>query len=194
MPKSLSVLVAFLVVLCFAQPTRADVFASGIRFTDPDDSAFDGDPSDGSPLKIHFLLNDTASAVTIRIHNNSGDAVIHTIMQNNLPSGWHSATWDGTGSGGSGEFYITVEASQAPYSSTGYTPFTFIPTSSTPYTIYSRGVDVIRDQTHEYYGYYYTANAGLPESQSGRRSANSATAKPLIPSSRPTTLFTAEFP
>ena len=158
-----SVRVAILVICTVAlttQISRADVFASGIRFTNPDDAVFDGDPADGTPVKIHFLLNDTASAVTIRIHNASGDAVVHTIIQNALSSGWHSATWDGTGSAGSGIFYVTIEASQAPRSSTAYSVFTFIPTSGTDYTIYSRGVDVIRDQAHEYYGYYYTANAG----------------------------------
>jgi len=81
-------------------------------------------------------------------------------MLNNLSSGWHSVTWDGTGSVGSGDYYVHIEASQAPYSSTAYTPFTFIPSSSTTYTIYSRGVDVVRDESSEYYGFYYTAHAG----------------------------------
>jgi hypothetical protein len=55
-------------ILFTVHPTQADVFASGIRFTNPDDSAFDGNPADGTAAKIHYLLNDTAAAVTIRIH------------------------------------------------------------------------------------------------------------------------------
>jgi len=159
--KHLITSVLLLAAVAFvSQTARADVYASGIRFVNPDGSAYDGNPADGTPVMIRYMLNDTANSVTIRIHNVSGDAVVHTIMQNNLSAGWHAATWDGTGSGGTGEFYVTIEASQSPYSSSAYTVFTFIPTSSTAYTIYSRGVDVIRNQENPYYGYFYTANAG----------------------------------
>ena len=146
-------------VLFLPQTLHADVFASGIRFTNPDDSPFDGSVTDGSGLKIHFLLNDTAASVAVRIHQVSNDAVVHTINLMNLSAGWQSTQWDGTGAGG-GPCYVTIEASQAPYSSSVYTLYRYIITRGTDEAIFARGVDPVRNQEKENFGFLYVANAG----------------------------------
>ncbi|MBI2619050.1 MAG: T9SS type A sorting domain-containing protein [Ignavibacteriales bacterium] len=140
---------------------HADVFASGIRFTNPDDSPFDGSVTDGTGLKVHFLLNDTAATVAVRIHRVSDDGVVHTINLLNLSAGWQSAEWDGTGAAG-GQLYVTIEASQSPYSSSSYTMYRFIITRGTDHAIFSRGVDPVRNQSKENFGYLYVSNAGGP--------------------------------
>lgn len=139
---------------------RADVFASGIRFTNPDDSPFDGSVGDGTGLKVHFLLNDTATSIAVRIHKVSDNAVVHTINLSNLSKGWQSATWNGTGSAGSVSYYVTIEATQPPYSSSVYTAYNAIITRGGSFAIFSRGVDVVRTQSNPDYGFLYTSNAG----------------------------------
>ncbi|MGH2567969.1 MAG: FlgD immunoglobulin-like domain containing protein, partial [Bacteroidota bacterium] len=141
---------------------HAGVFASGIRYTNPDDSAFDGSVTDGTGLKIHFILSDTASSVVIRIHNASDDQVIHTINLSDVPMGTNSTTWNGTGAPASGTFYVTMETSRTPRSSTSYTVYRFIDTSSNGLgqAIFSRGVDMVRNQANPNFGFVYTSNVG----------------------------------
>ncbi|HEX9614886.1 MAG TPA: T9SS type A sorting domain-containing protein, partial [Bacteroidota bacterium] len=74
---------------------------------------------------------------------------------------WQSTEWDGTGAGG-GAYYVTLEAAQTPYSSSSYTLYRVIYTNGTNYAIYARGVDPVRNQERENFGFLYVANASGP--------------------------------
>jgi hypothetical protein len=141
----------------------AGVYASGIHFTNPDSTAFDGSVTDGTGLRINFVLNDTASAVEIRIQNSVTNAVIRTLNLANRAHGWNNTIWDGTGApAGTASYYVTIIASRAPRSSTAYRLAQWTNTTATGFGIFSRGVDVVRDQTNRNFGFFYTSNAGLP--------------------------------
>lgn len=139
----------------------AGVFASGIHFTNPDSSAFDGSVTDGTGLRINFVLSDTASSVVIRIQNSVTNTIIHTINLTNVTEGWKSTIWTGTGAPpGAASYYASITATRTPRSSASYKLARFILTSLTGFNIFSRGVDVVRDQGNPNFGFLYTANAG----------------------------------
>lgn len=155
----------FLVVGTLAMPHLlcAGVYASGIHFTNPDSTAFDGSVTDGTGLRINYVLNDSASAVEIRIQNSVTNAVIRTLNLTNRLPGWNNTIWDGTGApAGTASYYVTFIASRAPRSSTSYRLARWINTTATGFGIFSRGVDIVRDQTNRNFGFLYTSNAGLP--------------------------------
>ncbi|MBI3110022.1 MAG: T9SS type A sorting domain-containing protein [Ignavibacteriales bacterium] len=148
-----------LVLLALPRTLQADVFGSGIRFTNPDGSSFDGSVTDGTGLTIHFILNDTASSVIVRIHNASNNNVLHTINLTNVPQGPNSTTWDGTG-GATGTYYVSIEAGRTPRSSTSYSLIRFINTADLGQAIFSRGVDLVRNQNNPNFGFVYASNTG----------------------------------
>lgn len=147
------------VLLALPMTLQAGVFASGIRFANPDGSPFDGSVTDGTGLTIHFILNDTASSVIVRIHNVSNDNILHTINLVNLPQGSNSTTWEGTG-GSTGTYYVSIETGRAPRSPTSYSIIRFIDTAALGQAIFSRGVDVVRNQQSRNFGFIYASNAG----------------------------------
>lgn len=141
----------------------AGVFASGIHFTNPDSTAFDGSVTDGTGLRINFVLSDTAATVEIKIQNATTNAVIHTINLGNQIEGWQNVIWTGTGApAGSATYYVTITASRSARSSTQYKLGRFIFSGLTGFNIFSRGVDVVRNQASRDFGFAYTANAGGP--------------------------------
>ena len=141
----------------------AGVFASGIHFTNPDSTAFDGSVTDGTGLRINFVLSDTASSISIRIQHSVTNAIIHTLNITNRIAGWDSTIWDGTGApSGSASYYVSITASRTPRSATNYRISRFLFTTPTGFGIFSRGVDVVRNQGNPNFGFIYTSNAGLP--------------------------------
>ena len=169
----------------------AGVFASGIHFTNPDSSAFDGSVTDGTGLRINFVLNDTASTVEIKIQNSVTNAVIHTLNLTNRIAGWNSTIWDGTGApSGSARYYVSITASRTPRSATNYRLSRFIFTGLIGFNIFTRGVDIVRDQTNRDFGFTYTSNAGGPIGRglarytaAGDASPGTALRNPLLPQS-----------
>jgi len=167
------------VLLTIPSLLLAGVFASGIHFTNPDSTAFDGSVSDGTGLRINYALNDTASAVELRIQNATTNAVIQTLNLTNLAAGWNTALWDGSGAPpGSASYYVTIIASRAPRSATTYRLSRVIFSGLTGFNIFTRGVDVVREQTNSNFGYLYTSNAGGPIGRGFARYTNAADAAP----------------
>ncbi len=141
----------------------AGVFASGIHFTNPDSTAFDGSVTDGTGLRINFVLSDTASSVVIRIQNSVTNVTIQTINLTNVTAGWKSTIWTGTGApSGSASYYASITATRTPRSATNYKLSRFIFTGQTGFNIFARGVDVVRNQANPNFGFLYAANAGGP--------------------------------
>lgn len=150
------------VMLCPAMLV-AGVFASGIHFTNPDSTAFDGSVTDGTGLRINYVLSDTATAVEIKIQNASTNAVIHTINLVNQIEGWQNIIWSGTGApAGTATYYVTITATRNARSSTQYKLGRFILTGTTGFNIFARGVDIVRNQASRDFGFAYAANAGGP--------------------------------
>lgn len=151
------------IAMIFPLSLVAGVYASAIHFTNPDSTAFDGSVTDGTGLRINFVLSDTASTVSIRIQNSVTNAIIQTINLTNRPAGWNFTIWDGTGApAGSASYYVSMTATRTPRSATNYKLARFVFTNPTGFAIFSRGVDVVRDQTNRNFGFFYTSNAGLP--------------------------------
>lgn len=154
-----------IVSILFAVPTClvAGVFASGIHFTNPDSTAFDGSVTDGTGLRINFVLSDTASSISIKIQNSATHTIIHTINLANRIAGWDSTIWNGTGAPvGSASYYVSITASRTPRSVTNHRISRVVFTNPTGFAIFSRGVDVVRNQENPNFGFLYTSNAGLP--------------------------------
>jgi flagellar hook assembly protein FlgD len=143
----------------FSPHTSADVFASRITVTNPDGKPFDGNFKDGTAAMISYLLNDTATSVSVKILDASNGATVFTISATNQEHGAHSVTWDGSGSIGGKKYYVSITATQPRYSSTNYTNFVFIPTSASGKNIFTRGVDAQRDPKSRGFGYVYAANS-----------------------------------
>ena len=151
----LSVFIVFVAV----SSANADVFASRITLTNPDGKAFDGNFKDGTTALISYVLNDTATSVSVKVLDASNGATIATINATNQGHGPHSVTWDGSGSANGKKYYISITASQPRYSSTNYTNFFFLSTSLSGKNIFTRGVDAQRDQKSRGFGYIYAANS-----------------------------------
>lgn len=138
---------------------QADVFASHIMMTNPDGKPFDGNFKDGTSALISYFLNDTATAVSIKIIDASTGNAAATIGVTNQGRGAHSVTWDGSGSVGGKKYYVSISATQPRYSATAYTNFVFIQTYANGKNIYTRGVDAQRDKKSHGFGYLYAANS-----------------------------------
>jgi FlgD Ig-like domain len=158
-----SIFAALLFILVLSVSSAfADVFASRVRLTNPDGKPFDGKFNDGTPAAISYVLNDTASAVVVKIMDAATNTVIQTINAGAQRSGAHTLTWDGTGSAAAKKYIVSITASQRPLSSTNYSMFKWIQTGTAlggGRGIYSRGVDANRNQMTPGFGYLYGANA-----------------------------------
>lgn len=144
----------------------ADVYASNIRFTNPDGKTpFDGSFADKTGVLIWFTLNDSASVVEVKIYHDVNPAHAKTITVNNLTRGEHSVYWDGTLDDGSvapaGNWIVEIKAQQLG----GYSAWTMFyddDTGAKGLNIYTRGVDVNRDPTSRDFGFIYAGNSGGP--------------------------------
>ena len=136
----------------------ANVFASQIRIVNPDDSAFDGNFSDGTLAKISFFLNDTASAVTIKIKDVTNGNTIAEIDGGQMSRGYHSVEWDGSGAESGKSYVVEITAEQSNYSATDWTMFY----DSGGADIYTRGVAVMTNQQDSSFGLIFTPNDGGP--------------------------------
>ncbi|MCI0692803.1 T9SS type A sorting domain-containing protein [candidate division KSB1 bacterium] len=136
----------------------ANVYASQIKVSNPDGSAFDGKFSDGTGARISFFLNDDASAVNVRIKDTENGSIAAEIVAGAMSRGLHSVTWDGTGAEAGKRYVIEITAEQPNKSNTDWTLFY----DSGDINIFTRGVAVVTDQTDPNFGLIFTANDGGP--------------------------------
>ena len=155
-----SVVFAIICVTMFMSPekTYANVYASQLKVTNPDSSAFDGSFSDGTGALLSFFLNDTASVVTVDVIDIATGTSVATIDAGGLPAGPHSVAWDGTGSEGGKQYVFEITAEQPCASTTKWSVFF----DSGDINIFSRGCDVVTDMASPLFGLFYTPNNGGP--------------------------------
>ncbi len=159
MKKLVSVLV--LLIAAVSGTVVADVFASRIKLSNPDGSPFDGKFTDGSGLKVSYILNDTASSVELKVYNAATNAVTASIVSSAQGRGAQSLSWDGAGAVAGQKYYVKLHATQAPHSSEIHKAFYFQNTSDVPPLItrgiYTRGVDVNNNMDTPGFGYWYAS-------------------------------------
>ena len=144
------------VLLLSSEILLCDVFASRIKFLNPDGTTFDGKFSDGTGVKISYILNDTATQVQIKIVD--GQNIIATLTANNQSRGENFINWNGTGTLPNKNYSVEFFTTQSRYSDTGYTITQMIKTYETK-SLYSRGVDAQRNPSHPNFGFIYSANS-----------------------------------
>jgi flagellar hook assembly protein FlgD len=148
----------------------ADVFASRIRITNPDGSAFDGKFNDGTGMKVMYVLNDTATSVELKVYNAATNAVTASVVSAPQGRGTNALTWDGNGAVNGQKYYVKLRATQKPYSSDIYKAFYFQNTADAPPLIsrgiYTRGVDANTNMNTRGFGYWY-ASCSDPGSNDG---------------------------
>lgn len=158
-----NVVTFFVAVLFLCSSTRADVFASHIQLTNPDGTPFDGKFDDGTAAKISYILNDTATAVSVKILDAANDGVVATINGGAQSRGMNSVTWDGSGAAGGKNYYVQISATQNSYSATDYTIFYFQQTGEAigdpARGIYTRGVDAVTNMMLPKFGNLYASNS-----------------------------------
>ena len=137
---------------------QANVYASQITITNPDDSPFDGNFGDGTGAKISFFLNDTASSVTVEIVEAQSGTAVHTINAGAFSRGKQSVDWDGTGATANQNYLIRITAEQDNYSTTEWTVFY----DTGDINIFSRGLAAVTNQSDPNFGLFFTANDGGP--------------------------------
>lgn len=159
----LAMLIVGLTFFLSAGTALADVFASQIKITNPDDSPFDGNFSDGSGAKISFFLNDTANVVNIVIKDAQSGTAIMEVDMGPLGSGQYSMDWDGSGGESGVQYVVEITAEQTNRSNDEWTMFF----DSGDIDIFSRGVGVVRDMTSPLFGLMYAPNTGGNAPQEG---------------------------
>lgn len=136
----------------------ANVYASQIKVSNPDGSAFDGKFSDGTGARISFFLNDDASAVNVEIKEVGTGSIAAQIAAGAMGRGLGSVTWDGTGAEAGKKYVVEITAEQPNKSNTDWTLFF----DSGDIDIFTRGVAVVTDQTDPNFGLIFTSNDGGP--------------------------------
>lgn len=147
----------------------ADAFASRIRVSNPNGSPFDGKVNDGTGLKVTYILNDTATAVDLKVYNAATNALAATISATNQSRGQHDLTWTGTGAVAGQKYYVRIQVTQPVRSNDAYKAFYFQNTADlAPISrgIFTRGVDVNNNMDTRGFGYWY-ASASDPSSNDG---------------------------
>jgi hypothetical protein len=139
--------VALALVFSFNQAS-ANTYASDVRIT------FSGSFNTG-PAQIKFVLNDSATAVVVRIKQ--GATVVRTIDAGALRRGENTVEWDGKNDGGTS---APAGAYSVEITTTGpnYATWTKIFESGAP--IFTRGVDVNRNPAQRDFGFIYAADNG----------------------------------
>ncbi len=142
----------------------ANVYASQLKITNPDDSPFDGNFSDGTGAKISFFLNDTANVVTIIVRDAADGGLVTQIDGGAMSSGLNSVEWDGTGAEAGRQYTYEITAQQPTASATDWTVFF----DSDDIEIFTRGVAVVKDMTSHMFGLIYAPNTGGDAPQVGK--------------------------
>lgn len=159
--KALILLFAVILSLTFGRARLfANVYASQLEITNPDGTAFDGDFSDGSGAHLSFFLNDDATVVTVSVVESGTGAVVAEIDAGALSAGPHAVEWDGTGAEAGKRYLVQITAEQPNASTTDWT--VFLDTGDSVIRIFTRGVDVVTDQTDLNFGLIFTSNDGGP--------------------------------
>lgn len=153
-----------LLSLCIGSFALADVFASRTRITNPDGTPFDGNVKDGTGVKLWYYLNDTATAVSVKVINTVSGAVAATInaADQGRSTNPNSVVWDGAGAVDGAKYYFSISATGPVYSETDYKAFYFQPTSPVgdiATGIFTRGVDANNDMNSRNFGYWYASNS-----------------------------------
>lgn len=160
----------FFILVVVSSSAYADVFASAIRITNPNGSKFDGVFTDGSGVKISYILNDTATNVVVNIYDAGTNAVVGTINGGAQSSGENSVLWDGSGAVNGKKYYVGISATQKTYSKTDYTIFKWIATGekigNPGRGIYTRGTDAMRNMDRWNFGYIYGSNSDFTNNTS----------------------------
>lgn len=160
MKKILTISSVFLLAIsfCFTKDVYANVYAAQLKITNPDGTPFDGNFSDGTGALLSFILNDDATSVIIKIKEVESGAIVHQIDAGALGRGAQSVIWDGTGGEAGKQYIFEVTAEQTNRSNTDWTVFF----DSGDIDIFTRGCDVIRDQSSPLFGLFYAPNTGGP--------------------------------
>lgn len=156
--KYLGAIILILVSLFNASESFANVYAAQLMITNPDGSTFDQNFSDGTGAALWFTLNDDASSVTVVVKDAATGGVVATLDGGALARGTHSVTWDGTGSETGKRYFFEVTAEQPNHSTTEWTQFY----DSGGIDIFTRGVDIVRNQASPRFGLLYAPNTGGP--------------------------------
>ena len=149
---------SFSLCLFYVSNAHANVYAAQLKVSNPDDSEFDGNFSDGTGAKLSFFLNDTASVVTVEVVDLSSGTVVSTIDGGSMSRGLNSVEWDGSGSEAGASYVFRVTAEQPNASNDSWTMFW----DSGDIDIFTRGVDVVKDQSDPQFGIIHTSNDGGP--------------------------------
>ena len=151
----------FVITVLFSGIVSADVFASQIKITNPNGSAFDGKFNDGTGMKVSYILNDTATSVELKVYNAATNANVASVVSSPQGRGLNSITWDGNGSAGGQKYYVKLQATQKPHSDVKYSSFYFQQTGDVPPLIargiYTRGVDINNNMNTRGFGYWYAS-------------------------------------
>ncbi len=151
----------FLFVLFFHglnQSLHANVFASRLQILNPDSTEFDGDFSDGSWAIFTFILNDTASSVTVDIIDAASGSSVHQIAAGAMSRGPNQVSWDGTGGETGKKYVFKITTVQQNRSTSEWSMFY----DSGGVDIYTRGVAIYNDQTDPNFGLIYASNDAGP--------------------------------
>ncbi len=160
---------AFILLILISLPiyqALADVYASNIRFTNPDGKTpFDGKFNDYTGAKIWFTLNDSATRVVVKVYHDVNPAHVKTFELYNLKMGEHWVYWDGTLDDGTkapaGKWVVEITAEQHG----GYSAWTMYyddDTGAKGLNIYTRGVDINKDPKSKDFGFIYAGNSAGP--------------------------------
>jgi hypothetical protein len=144
--------VGLLLFLCACLPARANVYATDIRLNG---SLQGGVVVPGCPVTISFVLNDTATNVSVQIY--AGSHVVKTCAAG-TNTGLNTVVWDGTNEDGSaaavGVYNVRITAAAA-----GYGEWTNITDDGTNfYVFYPSGIAVNRNAASPYYGRVFIGN------------------------------------
>ena len=154
--KACSIFVVFVFVCSFqTQNAHASVFASQLKISNPDSSPFDGNFSDGTGALFSFILNDTASTVTINVINSETGSSIAQIDGGPMSAGTQSVVWSGA-EAAVGNYVFEVTAEQPNYSDSEWTMFF----DSGDIEIFTRGVAVVTAPRDANFGLIFTSNDG----------------------------------
>lgn len=150
-------ILTFLCLIVFTSNySFGDVFASQIKFLNPDGKPFDGKFSDGTGIKISYNLNDTATSVIVQIFD--GINLIATLTANNQSLGENFINWNGQGTTPGKSYKVKFLTTQKTYSSTNYTVTQMIKTYESK-SLYTRGCDAQRNPAHPNFGFIYASNS-----------------------------------
>lgn len=146
----------FSLILIFDFSVEANVFASQVKYLNPDGTPFDGKFSDGTGLKISYILNDTATQVLVKVFD--GANIVATLTANNQSLGENFINWNGQGTVTGKSYTLEFSTMQSRYSDTKYTITQMIKTYESK-ALYSRGCDAQRNPNHPNFGFIYSANS-----------------------------------